>query len=80
MLGASLGMALGGLLPGMVFDITGGYTWAIWLSAGFSVFGAVSILMLEPTKRLLIPRWEQLTDSAPRVAPASASAEIGLAD
>ena len=80
MLGAGLGMALGGLLPGLVFDITGGYAWAIWLSAGFSLFGAASILMLEPTKRPLIPRWEHLTDKGTRVAPARAAADVSFAD
>lgn len=83
LLGAGLGMALGGVLPGMVFDITGAYTWAIWLSAGFSLFGAFSIVMLEPTKRLLIPDWEEVParrDSQPLPgAPATAS-ETGLAD
>ncbi len=62
-LGAGLGMALGGALPGFMFDFTGGYTWAIILSAVFSLAGAASILFLEPTKKLLIPDWEQLTAS-----------------
>lgn len=64
LLGAGLGMALGGVMPGMVFDITGAYTWAIWLSAAFSLTGAFAIVLLEPTRRLLIPNWENLHASA----------------
>ena len=60
LLGAGLGMALGGLLPGLVFDITGVYTWAIILSAVFSLTGAVAILLLENTKRQLIPDWPEI--------------------
>ena len=60
LLGAGLGMALGGLLPGLVFDITGVYTWAIILSAVFSLAGAVAILLLENTKRQLIPDWPEI--------------------
>ncbi len=60
LLGAGLGMALGGLLPGLVFDITGGYNWAIGLSAVFSLVGALAIVFLEPTRRQLIPDWPEL--------------------
>jgi MFS family permease len=60
LLGAGLGMALGGLLPGLVFDITGGYAWAIGLSAAFSLVGALAIIFLEPTRRQLIPDWPEL--------------------
>lgn len=83
LLGAGLGMALGGVLPGMVFDITGAYTWAIWLSAIFSLAGAASIVLLEPTKRLLIPRWEGIKASREvgELAPGTAAVpDVGLAD
>jgi len=60
LLGAGLGMALGGLLPGMVFDITGGYGWAIGLSGAFSLAGAVAILLLENPRRQLIPNWPEM--------------------
>ena len=77
LLGAGLGMALGGALPGLVFDITGAYTWAIWLSAGFSLFGALSIVLLEPTKRLLIPRWEDVEEGKQAAAePTLAGAPV----
>lgn len=71
-LGAGLGMALGGLLPGLVFDITGGYAWAIGLSAAFSLLGALAIVLLEPTRRPLIPDWPELT-AEPANDPISAS-------
>ncbi len=60
LLGAGLGMALGGAIPGVLFDLTAGYTWAIVLSAIFSLAGAVAILFLEPTNQLLIPDWSEL--------------------
>lgn len=80
LLGAGLGMALGGAMPGIVFDITGSYAWAIWLSAAFSLTGAFSIVLLEPTKRLLIPDWEKVS-AQPQPAPAAdVAVEPGLAD
>ena len=60
LLGAGLGMALGGVIPGMVFDITGTYTWAIVLSAVFSLVGSIAILLLENTKKQLIPNWPEM--------------------
>ena len=63
MLGASLGMALGGWLGGPIFDITGSYDIALWLSVAASMVGAVSILALESTHRLLIPDWNSETAS-----------------
>lgn len=63
MLGAGLGMALGGWIGGPVYDITGSYNLALMISVVASLAGAISIFMLEPTKRLLIPDWEQEEDS-----------------
>jgi sugar phosphate permease len=60
LLGAGLGMALGGVIPGMVFDITGGYTWAIILSAAFSLMGSLAIVLLENTRKQLIPNWPEM--------------------
>ena len=60
LLGAGLGMALGGVIPGMVFDITGTYTWAIVLSAAFSLAGSIAILLLESTRKQLIPNWPEM--------------------
>ena len=78
LLGAGLGMALGGVLPGLVFDITGAYTWAIWLSAVFSLAGALSIVMLESTRRLLIPSWEK--ESASSTAALTSNLSTDTAD
>ena len=59
-LAASLGMALGGFIPGLVFDVTGGYEYAIWISAFFSILGAFVILTLETTKKVLRHSFENL--------------------
>lgn len=75
LLGAGLGMALGGLIPGMVFDITGTYTWAIILSAVFSLAGAVAIVLLESTKRQLIPDWPEMEEN-PEKSPAGTATSI----
>jgi MFS family permease len=62
MFGAGLGMAVGGWVGGVVFDIFGGYGWALVVSIVTSLAGAVSIMMLEPTHEPLIPDWESQTD------------------
>ncbi|MEC7919343.1 MAG: MFS transporter [Chloroflexota bacterium] len=59
-LAASLGMALGGFIPGLIFEVTGGYEIAIWISAFFSIFGAIVILTLDTTKKTLSPSFENL--------------------
>ena len=61
MLGAGLGMAVGGWVGGVIFDITGGYGLALTISIIASLAGAVSIVMLEPTTEPLIPDWESPT-------------------
>jgi predicted MFS family arabinose efflux permease len=53
-------MALGGFIPGLVFEVTGGYVYAIWISAFFSCLGACVILTLETTKRVIRPSFENL--------------------
>lgn len=58
MLGAGLGMALGGWVGGPIYDITGSYDLALVVSIVTSLLGAVSIMMLEPTERIIIPDWE----------------------
>ncbi|MEX0761742.1 MAG: MFS transporter [Dehalococcoidia bacterium] len=81
LLGAGLGMALGGALPGMVFDITGAYTWAIILSAAFSLAGAAAILALEPTRDPLIPDWADIeAESEPVARPAGATGHAAAGD
>ena len=58
MLGAGLGMALGGWIGGVIFDVTGGYNLALLISIFASLAGMASIIFLEPTNDLLIPDWE----------------------
>ena len=58
MLGAGLGMALGGWIGGVIFDLTGGYGLALAISVVASLAGMASITLLEPTEKLLIPDWE----------------------
>lgn len=62
MLGAGLGMALGGWLGGPIFDMFGSYDIALWLSIATSLIGVLSIFLLEPTHKLIIPDWEQSED------------------
>jgi len=52
--GAGIGMAIGGLIPGIVFDVTGGYVFAIWVSAISSLWGAILVLMLSNTKKMIV--------------------------
>jgi MFS family permease len=75
LLGAGLGMALGGVIPGMVFDITGGYSWAIALSGAFSLAGAAAILLLENTRKQLIPDWPEM-ETTPAVATGIGATEM----
>jgi len=52
--GGMVGMALGGWLGGVLFDITGTFTWSIWLAALASLATLPSILSL-PGKRARQP-------------------------
>ena len=73
LLGAGLGMAVGGMIPGMVFDISGTYTWAIVLSGAFSLVGALAIVLLESTKKQLIPDWPVLEDNQEKITTSVAT-------
>ena len=64
-LGAGLGMALGGLIGSVIYDLRGSYDIAWLISIAASIGGMVCILFLEPTSRMLIPNWE---DSLPQEA------------
>ncbi len=77
MLWAGMGMALGGWIGGVIFDITSSYDLALIVSIAASLAGAVCILLLEPTDRLLIPDWEK---EGPEAARAEAPAHPVLAD
>ena len=78
MLGAGLGMAVGGWIGGIVYDFTGTYNIALVISIIASIMGAVSIVLLERTDRLLIPNWETEylpEEEEPEAAPARAGAD-----
>ena len=75
MLGAGLGMAVGGWIGGIIYDFTGAYDLALMISVVASIMGAVSIVLLERTDRLLIPDWEtEYLPEEDEVAPARAGA------
>ena len=78
MLGAGLGMALGGWIGGVIYDFMGSYDLALVISVVASVMGAVSIVLLERTDRLLIPDWETEhlpEDEEAELTPARAGAD-----
>ena len=60
MLGNGLGMALGPITGGFLWDVTGDFTSAVVLSSAMSLVGLVSVLLLPTTSRLLTPDWERL--------------------
>ena len=75
-MGAGMGMALGGLIAGFVYDVFGSYDVAWYLSIGASMGGAICILFLQPTSRLLIPDWEDSLPPEARTAPTTASPAV----
>ena len=64
-------MALGGWIGGVIFDMMGNYDLALIISVVASVAGAVSIVLLEPTNKLLIPDWEKEQVSEDESQPAA---------
>jgi len=56
--GAGAGMATGGWVGGLLYGFFGAYDLTIVLSTVASVAGALVLLSMEPTSRLLIPNWE----------------------
>ena len=66
MLGNGLGMALGPLIGGFLWDITGDFASAVILSSALSLVGLASVLLLPTTSRLLTPNWERLLPPAVR--------------
>ncbi|HAA94586.1 MAG: MFS transporter [SAR202 cluster bacterium] len=75
-MGAGLGMALGGLIGSVIYDVFGSYDLAWVVSLVASLGGVVGILSMESTKRELIPDWE---GSLPEEAR-TPTAEPSLAD
>jgi len=71
MMGAGLGMALGGLVGSVIYDVFGSYNVAWIVSLVTSFGGMLAIFMMESTKRVLIPDWEEsLPQEAQTPAPA----------
>ncbi len=66
MLGAGVGMAAGAGLGGLAWDISGNYYWTVGLSFILSMIGALSILILPTTSKLLTPHWENDLQPSPR--------------
>ncbi len=58
-LGGGVGMALGPLIGGYLWDVTGAYTAAVVLSFFLSLVGVISIVALPGTSHHLIPGWEE---------------------
>ena len=70
-LGSGLGMALGGLVGSVIYDVFGSYNVAWIVSLVASMGGMFAIFMMESTKRVLIPDWERsLPQEAQTPAPA----------
>lgn len=69
-LGSGLGMGLGGLVGALIYDAFGSYNIAWGVSIAASLGGALCILFLQSTARMLIPDWE---DSLPEEARTSTS-------
>ena len=67
-LGAGSGMALGAWVGGALFWIFDSYTATILVSTLTSVAGAVVIMSMEPTGRVLIPDWEETITAVPAAA------------
>jgi len=68
-IGNGLGMGLGPVIGGFLWDLTGNYAAAIGMSFVFSLVGLSSVLLLPSTARRLIANWEE---SLPPEARASA--------
>ena len=77
MSGALMGHAITTGLAGLVIYVTGSFNPVIALSIAFSIGGALLILTLESTSRVLIPDWE---DSLPPEARSAATASATSAD
>ena len=71
-MGSGTGMAIGGLMLGVIVDLTGSYDLVWIISIAASLGGAVAILFLEPTTKPLIPDWEDALPAEARSTPSPA--------
>ena len=67
-LGAGSGMALGAWVGGALYWAFDSYTATILVSTFTSIAGAVVIMSMEPTGRVLIPGWEDTITAVPAAA------------
>lgn len=72
--GAGSGMATGAWIGGVLFGFFGSYDATIILSVIASVGGAMVLLSMEPTDRVLIPDWEESLPPEARSPVASPAA------
>ncbi len=70
-------MATGGWIGGVLFGFVGSYDATIILSVLASVGGALVLVSMEPTDRLLIPDWE---DALPPEARSRVPSPVPAAD
>lgn len=91
-LGSGLGMALGGLVGGVIYDFRnaeaptrylgfidvggGSYDLAWIISIAASLTGVVFILLLESSSYVLIPDWEESLPAEAQTAPATSSPRV----
>ncbi|MBL16759.1 MAG: hypothetical protein CL767_06175 [Chloroflexi bacterium] len=67
-LGAGSGMALGAWIGGALFWVFDSYAVTILVSTLTSVAGAIVIMSMESTNRILIPGWEEAIPAPPAAA------------
>jgi MFS family permease len=72
--GAMLGMATGGWIGGVLFGFFGDYVLTIALSVATSLAGAVVIMSMDRTDRILILDWEEGLPEEARSVPLRGSA------
>ena len=77
MMGAGFGMALGPVLAGRLYDISGAYVWPLWLSFGLSTLAVIAIVFLPNTRHLQLPHWEE---ALPPEARTGLAASAGSAE
>jgi len=58
-IGNGLGMGVGPVIGGLLWDITGDYAAAVGMSFVFSLVGLSSVLLLPSTARRLLANWEE---------------------
>jgi MFS family permease len=69
MFGNGIGMGLGPLVGGFLWDVTGNFLSIVFASVGFSLLGLVSVLVLPRTSHVLTPNWEDSLPPEARSAP-----------